>query len=172
MPRRSSTSTSITWRQVSPPQAPAFIASAPPSVPGMPAKNSAGPRPHFTHCRAIARRILRPRRVRVALEALEQAQAPASISRAAQPAVAHQEVAAEAHPQHRHLGRQLADERAEIGTSRGTKNRSAGPPGMPGSMLRHGHVAQHPCFKFRRDVARAELSLPPLMRQPPPRNGP
>ena len=31
---------------------PAFIASAPPTVPGMPAKNSDGPRPQRMHCRA------------------------------------------------------------------------------------------------------------------------
>jgi hypothetical protein len=46
-------STSITCFQVSPPQAPAFMASAPPSVPGMPARNSAWPSPHLTHWRAM-----------------------------------------------------------------------------------------------------------------------
>ncbi len=43
-------STSTTRGQVSPPQAPAFIASAPPIVPGMPAKKSAGPSCHLAHC--------------------------------------------------------------------------------------------------------------------------
>ncbi len=46
------TSTARTRFQVSPPKAPAFIASAPPTVPGMPAKNSAWPRPQLAHWRA------------------------------------------------------------------------------------------------------------------------
>src|SRR6267154_5278329 len=45
-------STSTTCGQVSPPNAPAFIANAPPKVPGIPAKNSAGPRFHLEHCLA------------------------------------------------------------------------------------------------------------------------
>ena len=53
-PRASHTSTARTRGQVSPPNAPAFIVSAPPSVPGMPAKNSAGP-----SCRPMARRAMR-----------------------------------------------------------------------------------------------------------------
>src|SRR5207253_84642 len=64
--------TASTCPQVSPPKAPAFIASAPPSVPGMPAKNSAGPSPHLMHCRAMraqatpasARTVLSPVRAR------------------------------------------------------------------------------------------------------------
>ncbi len=49
--------TSCTCGQVSPPNAPAFIASAPPKVPGMPAKNCAGPKPHLTHWRAIRAQV-------------------------------------------------------------------------------------------------------------------
>src|SRR5205823_3455358 len=71
-PPRSMVVTASTCRQVSPPKAPAFIASAPPSVPGMPAKNSAGPSPHLMHCRAMraqatpasARTVLSPVRSR------------------------------------------------------------------------------------------------------------
>ena len=111
-PRRSITSTSITWRQVSPSHAPAFIASAPPNVPGMPAKNSAGPRPHFTHCRA-SRAHGTPACALDArcADALDRAQrAVHRHHRAAHAAVAHQEVAAEPDPQQRHGRGQLAQE--------------------------------------------------------------
>ena len=50
--RRSIVSTLSTRSHVSPPNAPAFIASAPPTVPGMPAKNVAGPSCQRTHWRA------------------------------------------------------------------------------------------------------------------------
>ena len=108
VPCRSMVSTSMTWRQVSPPNAPAFIASAPPNVPGMPAKNSAGPRPHLMHC-------LRDARAGDARFAEHARSGCARSSRssvpcvrddhAAQPAVAHQQVAAEPDPVDRHVRR-------------------------------------------------------------------
>ena len=51
-PRRSMVRTRATCGQVSPPQAPAFMARAPPMVPGMPARNSIPTRPRRAAKRA------------------------------------------------------------------------------------------------------------------------
>jgi hypothetical protein len=138
VPRRSTVSTFTTWRQVSPPKAPAFIASAPPTVPGMPLKNSAGPRSQRAHCLASARTAHPPRqytsrspRRSSALERIA-----GRDHHAPHAAVAHQQVAAEAQPQQRHFGRQDLQEGSEICPVARHEEQVGRAAHMPGGMAR------------------------------------
>ena len=142
-----------TCRQVSPPNAPAFIASAPPSVPGMPAKNSAGPRPHLMHCLASfahAHAAAAPDLVVAApLELVEHA--VRLDHRAANAAVAHQQVAAEADPHHRRVRlRGCAGTPQRSATSSGREEQIRRPAHVPRRVLRHRLVAPHARFEIGR----------------------
>jgi hypothetical protein len=94
--------------QVSPPNAPAFIARAPPSVPGMPAKNSAGQAP-LDRCFATSRMRSGTAPHLVVVHALELAEHSMRIDdRAANAAIAHEQVTAEPNP---HDGRRCVQAR-------------------------------------------------------------
>ena len=88
------------------------------------------PGPSCTHCRAMRAHgtpaSQYTRRLRDALEPHEGALG--RDHHAADAAVAHQQIAAEADPVHRQSRRQRAQERARSSRSRGVKNTSAGPP--------------------------------------------
>src|ERR1022692_584157 len=82
-------------------------------------------------------------------DALEQSERAVGVNDGAgEAAVAHQQIAAEAHPQQRYVRRQLPHERREIARVARREEQFRGTARMPRRVLRHGHVAQH---------ARAEL---------------
>jgi len=84
--------TSMTWAQVSPPKQPAFIANAPPSVPGIPQRIRPGPTP-FHALLAIRARQRPPRNTQSLIEAIERSSVPTVLMITFDPTVTHNQVA-------------------------------------------------------------------------------
>ena len=137
--------------------------------PGMPAKNSAGPKPHFTHCRAM-RAHGTPASAWIArgARALQRAErAMRRDHRAAHSAVAHQQVAAEADPQRSACPRgSWRRNDGEIHDVARREEQVRGAADVPGGVLGHGHVVQDPCGELRRGRSPCE-SLRRSCRAPP-----
>ena len=122
----------------------------------MPAKNSAGPKPHLTHCRAMrAQGTPASARIRVALWRSSAPKAPCVATTAPRtPPSRTKQIAAQADPQQRHFRRQLADEGGEIHDVARREEEIGRAAGVPGGVLGHGHVVQHAGAEFRRQFQR------------------
>ena len=115
-PLRSIVVTLSTCVHVSPPNAPAFIASAPPTVPGMPAKNAAGPSCQRTQ-RFASSMQASPALARTRVSSSRSSSRGKLLGRdhgAANAAVAHEQVRPEPEPMHRRRRRQLGENPLEL----------------------------------------------------------
>ena len=120
-PPRSIVVTLSTCVHVSPPKAPAFIASAPPTVPGIPAKNAAGPSCQRTQRfassmqarPALARTIARVEALELARQAAGRDDRRRGCRRRAR-----KQIRPEPEPMDRRRGRQLGENPPELGRAR------------------------------------------------------